>query len=297
MLAAPEPTGTEPPGWFTRALAVEVRVGRLDVHGCAIAYRRWGPEGAPGLVLVHGGGAHSRWWDHVAPFFSPEFTVTALDLSGHGDSGRRDRYSLALWAAEIVAVAAGGGPDAPVVVAHSMGGFAAIQAAVSHEEQLGGIIVVDSPVREPSPEEAASMTRKAFGPLRLYPSAEQAVARFRTVPEQPGSLPYVVDHVARHSIRRVEGGWMWKFDPRFAERGELVRPEMLSEVACRVAVLRPEFGMVTPDIGEQMYQRLGRRAPVIEIPLAHHHVMLDRPLLLVTAVRALLAGWRNSSVA
>jgi hypothetical protein len=43
-----------------------------------------------------------------------------------------------------------------------------------------------------------------------------------------------------------------------------------------------------------MYEHLGRRAPVIEIPLAFHHVMLDQPLSLVTAIRTLLADWEHS---
>jgi pimeloyl-ACP methyl ester carboxylesterase len=33
---------------------------------------------------------------------------------------------------------------------------------------------------------------------------------------------------------------------------------------------------------------------VVEIPPAGHHVMLDQPLLLVTALRTLLADWEHS---
>ena len=42
-----------------------------------------------------------------------------------------------------------------------------------------------------------------------------------------------------------------------------------------------------------MYELLGRSAPVIEIPEAYHHIMLDQPLLLVTGLRA-LADWDHS---
>jgi ABC-type uncharacterized transport system YnjBCD ATPase subunit len=37
--------------------------------------------------------------------------------------------------------------------------------------------------------------------------------------------------------------------------------------------------------------RLGLRAPVVEIPAAGHHVLLDEPLSLVTALRTVLASW------
>ncbi len=43
-----------------------------------------------------------------------------------------------------------------------------------------------------------------------------------------------------------------------------------------------------------MFNLLGRAAPVVEIPQAQHHVMLDQPLALVAALRALLADWEHS---
>ena len=63
---------------------------------------------------------------------------------------------------------------------------------------------------------------------------------------------------------------------------------------CRLALLRSECGLVTPDIGASMYEKLGRVTPVIEIPEAGHHAMLDQPLILLTALRTLLADWDHS---
>jgi len=68
----------------------------------------------------------------------------------------------------------------------------------------------------------------------------------------------------------------------------------LSQVRCRLALLRSENGLVTADIGAEMYDQLGRVAPVIEIPEAGHHAMLDQPLLLLTALRTLVADWDHS---
>ena len=88
---------TEAPAWFRGALAAPVAIEHVSVDGCSIAFRRWGDRSCPGVVLVHGGGANSRWWDHVAPLLAGECSVAALDLSGHGDSGRRDRYTFTEW--------------------------------------------------------------------------------------------------------------------------------------------------------------------------------------------------------
>ena len=68
----------------------------------------------------------------------------------------------------------------------------------------------------------------------------------------------------------------------------------LADVGCRLALLRSEFGLVTPDIGASMFEKLGRVTPVIEIPEAGHHAMLDQPLLLLTALRTLLGDWDHS---
>jgi pimeloyl-ACP methyl ester carboxylesterase len=282
------------PQWFSRALAIEPDIGATEVAGTTIRYRAWGDRGQPGVVLVHGGAAHSRWWDHVAPLLAAGRRVAAMDLSGHGDSGRRTVYSLDIWADELIAVAeAAGIAGPPVLVGHSMGGFVTLTAARRHGAVLTGVLAIDSPVRELTPEEKAARDRQAFGPLRVYPSREEALKRFRPIPDEGPVLSYVVDYIAAESIREVPGGWSWKFDPKIFGRPAL-SPSLLTTVDCRVALFRAERGLVSEQMGEVMYDRLGRAAPLIEIPDAGHHIMLDQPLALVTGLRTLLADWEHS---
>jgi pimeloyl-ACP methyl ester carboxylesterase len=283
----------EAPAWFTAALAAPVGTASVAVDGTAIAHRAWGEPGASGIVLVHGGAAHSRWWDHIAPLLAVGRRVAALDLSGHGDSGQRDKYTLDHWAHEVLAVAAAAGITAPpVVIGHSMGGFVALRAAGLYGSGLAGIVVIDSPVHDLTPEDRAARDARAFGPLRVYPTREAAIARFRPIPDQP-TLPYIRAHVAATSIRAVSGGWSWKFDPNVFGRPEFT-PALLHQLDCRVALFHAEHGIVPPHTTELMYDRLGRRAPVIEIPAAGHHVMLDHPVALVTGIRTLLSDWDHS---
>jgi pimeloyl-ACP methyl ester carboxylesterase len=282
------------PEWFRAALAAPAEVGSAEIAGTRIALRCWGPPG-PGIVLIHGGGAHSRWWDHIAPLLAADSRVVALDLSGHGDSDRRPRYHLSAWAQEVTGVAGPGGiTGRPLVIGHSMGGWVALTTGAEYPSEVAGVITIDSPVRNRSPEELAAMSRRAFGPLRRYPSRARAIERFHLIPDEVDVLPYIRDHVAQTSLREADGAWTWKFDPAVFQR-EPPSLASLAAVRCRVAVLRAERGLVTPDIGAQMYESLGRVAPVIEIPLAGHHVMLGQPLSLVTGLRALIADWEHSS--
>jgi pimeloyl-ACP methyl ester carboxylesterase len=298
MSDAPE-VHPDAPEWFRRALAVPSGSGHVEVDGAPVHFLSWGEPGRRGLVFVHGGGAHAHWWTHVAAKFADEHRVVAVDLSGHGDSAHRDAYSLEQWTDEVVAVAAAGGIDGPpVVVGHSMGGFVTIATAARHPDALAGAIICDSPVTQPDPEIESYRLKEAFGKQRVYPTVDDAVARFRTVPPQANYLPYVIDHVARRSLRPVEGGYQWKFDHGvFAQFGGSMRGvalPYLPRVRCRIALLRSEMGLITPDIGRSMYEALGRVAPVVEIPEAGHHAMLDVPLVLLTAVRTLLADWDHS---
>lgn len=287
------------PEWFTRALAVPFTDEEVAVGGTPIHYLAWGEPRRRGLVFVHGGGAHAHWWTHLAATFADDLRVVALDLSGHGDSGHRSAYDIEQWTEEVCTVAeAGGITGHPVVIGHSMGGFVTIATAAIHADRLTGVIVCDSPVTEPQPEVESYRLKEAFGTPRTYTTVDEAVARFRTVPPQEHYLDYVVDHVARRSLKAVDGGYQWKFDRRIFEqfaggmRG-IARP-YLSQVRCRLALLRSERGLVTRDIGDSMYEAMGRVTPVIEIPEAGHHAMLDQPLVLLTAIRTLLADWDHS---
>ena len=292
MVSMIDTNSAAPPAWFTAALATPVTQRTTIVDGATIAYRTWGDPGGRGLVLVHGGAAHSRWWDHIGPLLADGRLVVALDLSGHGDSARRESYSLDQWAREVLAVAEDAGiATPPTVVGHSLGGHVTLRAAALFGSGIEGAIVIDSPIREMSPEEHAAMEHRAFGGLRVYPSKEAILARFRPVPDQP-VLGYIADHVAATSIREAEGGWTWKWDPAIFSRQ--VPPTLLTRLDCRVALFRAEHGMVSTEMSDVMYDRLGRVAPVIEIPAASHHIMLDQPIALVAAIRTLLSGWDHS---
>jgi len=285
------------PAWFHKAIAAPREDRTVEVRGTSIHYLRWGQPERPGLLFVHGGAAHAHWWTWIAPRFADHYTVAALDLSGHGDSDRRDVYSAEAWGDEILAVVRDAEMDGPpVIVAHSMGGFIALALASRASDELEGVVVLDSPVRRPDPEQEEGTRGSSFRNPKTYPDVATALQHFRTVPDQPTSKPWILDYVGRNSLTRVDGGWTWKFDPRvFGNLQSRRRPEILRDISCRVALFRAENGLVTKDIGAYMYEQLGRVAPVIEVPEAYHHIMLDQPLALVTGLGTLLADWQHST--
>jgi pimeloyl-ACP methyl ester carboxylesterase len=283
-----QPAATdEAPGWFRRALADQPVSREVTAAGTRVHYRVWGAEDAPGVVLVHGGAAHSGWWDHVAPQLAGR-RVVAVDLSGHGDSGRRTAYDGHLWAEEVVAAAAAEGLHRPVVVGHSMGGWVAVTVGADFPEAVSGVAYIDSPLNDTPTDEARLQERRRAH--RVYPTVEEAMGHFRTLPPQEVVLPFVGEHVARGSLHAVEGGWTWKFDPGMFGSRLLLR-DLLPQLAVPAALFRCEHGLVSPRMAAEMAALTPLGMPVVDLPDAGHHPMLDQPLALVAALRTLLACW------
>lgn len=82
--------------------------------------RTWG-DGERVAVLVHGIMSDARTWHRVAPRIAERgYRVIAVDLRGHGESGR-GTYTPELWAADVAETIA---PGADVVIGHSLGAVA-----------------------------------------------------------------------------------------------------------------------------------------------------------------------------
>src|SRR5262245_39244508 len=289
---------SQTPQWFTDALAAPREDRTVEVAGTNIHYVSWGDPSKPGLVLVHGGAAHAQWWSFIAPLLMRHYRVVAPDLSGHGDSGWLEHYPRRVFADDIMAVIADAsfvGP--PVLVGHSMGGLVSIVAASLHGDKLAGAVIVDAPVRKPDPESQERAARGGELRPHVYPDLPTALSRFRLLFQQPVENGFILEHLARTSVRQVEGGWTWKFDRRvFVDFSLEAMHDYLASTRCRVALFRGEHSVVVPsETGEYMYELLERNAPLVEIPEAHHHLFLDQPLAFVAALRALLADWEHST--
>jgi len=286
------------PGWFSEAMAVRPESRFVEVEGTRIHYLSWGERTRPGLLLAHGNAAHAHWWSFIAPFLARDYNVAAIDFAGMGDSGWRDAYTMETFAREQLAVCEDAGmfalPEPPVIVGHSFGGFVTILSGALYGERFAGTVIVDSPVNPPDRQQGGSPLRTR--PHHVYSSLAAALSRFRLLPPQPCDNLFLLDWVARCSLKEVDGGFVWKFDPaiwRDFSIGDMAA--RLKETKCRIAVFRGELSILMPPrVGEYMFNLLGRSAPVVEIPQAQHHVMLDQPLAFVAALRALLADWEHS---
>lgn len=229
--------------------------------------------------------------------------MVALDLSGHGDSGHRPRYSFAGWAEEVVAVMERlPGQLPPIVTGHSMGGIVATLLALRYGDRLAGLVSIDSPLSHAGAA-AFSRDNQVLGQPRRYASEAEALARFRLVPPQDLASPELLSHVARRSVTSGNGagGWSWKYDAKVFSDHPTDRPEnllsALASLACPVGVIVGERSEVVSAADREWLKAMAREAG--ESSFAYrsidggHHLMFDRPLELVAAIREIIAGWKT----
>lgn len=296
---------TQAPEWFRAAVATEPEQGTVPVDGAGINYLAWGDRRLPTLVLVHGGAAHAHWWSALGPLLAEHHRTVAVDLSGHGDSDRREIYNAETWAREAIQVAehAGGSQGRPVIVGHSMGGLVTILAAARYGGALDGVIMLDTPVRRPDPETHEGRGGRMFREPKMYPDRATAMEHFHLVPPQPCDNPWLLEHTAYHSLRSTTSGWTWKFDPKVfvARQGPIMPSDFahdLGRAACRVAIVNGAgSAIVDRDVRNFMAELLegspagAAGVPFVEIPEARHHLLFDQPIATITAIRSVLATW------
>ncbi|MBH68582.1 MAG: alpha/beta hydrolase [Rhodospirillaceae bacterium] len=285
------------PEWFKWAISQNVSSHVVKVSDCNIHYLLWeGPtpeECKGGLLFIHGGGGHAHWWSFLAPFFARHRKVAALDLSGMGDSGRRDEYNVQIRAAELLAVIDDAKLDAnSYLIGHSFGGLIATKFAQLHGKKVCGVIMVDSPVRPP--KLAANRKIRRRSKKRYYRDFISAARRFRLLPEQECENPFLVKHIAHHSITQTPEGWTWKFDETAMGSGRLREPyyRYLAEADCPMALVYGEkSALMDTETVDYMKSLMPRGSPIIPIPEAQHHLTLDQPIAFITAINAILGQW------
>jgi len=303
------------PAWFAEALANAPERGFVQTPRGRIESLTWGERGKPGLLFIHGNGAHADWWSFICPFFAQDYRVTAMSLAGMGGSDWRERYGYDDNAedAEAVARATGlyDGGRKPVYVGHSFGGGQVLYVAGLHPDRLHAAIIVDAGFGAP-PSELAQHRRERLEairalppeqrPARTYATLAKALARFRLSPPQPAENLFIVDHIARHGLKRApmpDGsgeGWTWKFDPDSWEKldHDLSTSFFASNarITLPIAHLYAQYSPIPERVLAGEPTPFPPEGLVIQIPEAYHHVMIDQPIALVLAIRTLLAAWR-----
>jgi pimeloyl-ACP methyl ester carboxylesterase len=133
------------------------RVVRRD--GRSVHVRDFGGDG-PLLLLWHGAGCDASVWEAMVPFLG-SFRVVAQDLPGHGVSDIAG-FSVAEAISDAQAVVAELGLGEPLLVGHSMGGWAALHYAATNP--CRALVGLDGPTSLDYAENGLQPDHHAFVP-------------------------------------------------------------------------------------------------------------------------------------
>ena len=248
----------------------------VEVAGAPIRYNVAG-QGATTIVLTHGFRAHHLWWAAVHPLLTHKYRVVQLDISGSGDSGHREQYSIQTWGQEVNAVLDDAGIERAMLVGHSLGGTSVVMAATQRPERAIGVILMDTFIEGEG--RFRPIAQAGSAPVRIYSTREDGEARFRLMPTQDDVDPAIIARIAGYGVTQIDEGWTWKFD-------QVVTPVIDEELFnASIAGLKVPFhyvhagasAVVKPEVVPFLLSFAPEGSRYTLVPDAHHHVPLSHP--------------------
>ena len=278
------------PEWFLKSIAnkgVDVLIN--DPNG-DISYSKWKSNNQSKnlLVLIHGTGAHKKWWDPIAPQFIDDTNVIAVDLPGMGDSDFREKYSIKDFGSCIFSIIEKEKKDAQIeniyIVGHSLGGQVAAYLASEYKDLVTSLIMIDTFIRPPDYDPS----EHEGGPLRkikYYPDKKTILQRFRLMPTQECKNDWFLRYIAEYSVREVEDGWRWKFDDLMFNSLERLFGYKFSFKCPALFIYGANSLLMSGNILSNIKKMYSDIMEFEKVDEAAHHVPLDKPLEIVDIIK------------
>jgi lipase len=259
-------------------------------------------SGPDPVICLHGITAQHRAFNAFARHLGPSRVVVGVDLRGRGDSAKPDSgYGLEAHAGDVIRVLDHLGLQRAVIVGHSMGGFIALETALSYPERVRSLALLDGgwPRVEVSPEEmseeqeqeAAAVQeglQRAFRRLDMTFESPEDYLNF-WFPDRGLTLedlpPDLADYYL-YDLEEVEGGYRPKASRTAAEvdspsvSSTSPTAEEMRNVTCPVALVRASEGffpgsdpVISDETRDAMAEVLDLRSEIL-VEGATHYTML-----------------------
>src|SRR5471030_1382836 len=241
------------------------------VNGVDLYYEIHG-SGEP-VLLVHGLGSSTLDWEPQIAALAARFQVIAFDVRGHGRSAKpRQRYSVRLFAEDTAALIRALNLGPVHVVGISMGGMIAFQLAVTAQELVRSLTIVNSGPAMPVRTLAQRMmiwTRIAIVRLRgMRKMGEVLATRLLPKPEQEPLRAQFIERWAGNDptayLSALNGLINWDVT------------DALARIDCPVLVLAADQDY-TPVAFKQAYTAKIRGAELVVIDDSRHLLPIERP--------------------
>jgi pimeloyl-ACP methyl ester carboxylesterase len=284
------------PNWFQSSISEDPRQEIFSHQLGNIKYQAWDRKDAENIImLIHGTGAHKKWWDPIAPLLNNNFTIFAPDLPGMGESDHRDKYNFEGFSEALIGILhqekAITSNQKIFLVGHSLGGHVAGFMASEMQEIFNGLVMIDSPIRPPTYDYDKHQSTGPLRRIKYYPDKVSIIKRFRLMPPQDCENGWYLRYIAEHSVFNVEEGWRWRFDDKlFATLRRLHNYEFNFKCPA-LFVAGGKSLLLESKIMKYIREAFKDSMTVEVIEDAAHHVPLDSPLELVSLINNYLQQW------
>ena len=173
----------------------------MNVRGKQLAVEVDGPEDAPAVLLVHGLGGTSNFYQVQTDALAERLRVIRLDSAGAGRSPLADDIGITGHADDLAALLEGLGVATAGVVGHSMGTLVVRELAARHPEKVSALALLGA-VREPAEAgRQAQRDRAALlrdkGTAAVAPAVVANALSETTLRERPEVAAFVRELVMR----------------------------------------------------------------------------------------------------
>ena len=284
------------PNWFQSSISEDPRQEIFSHQLGNIKYQAWDRKDAENIImLIHGTGAHKKWWDPIAPLLNNNFTIFAPDLPGMGESDHRNEYNFEGFSEALIGILhqekAITSNQKIFLVGHSLGGHVAGFMASEMPEIFNGLVMIDSPIRPPTYDYDKHQSTGPLRRIKYYPDKVSIIKRFRLMPPQDCENGWYLRYIAEHSVFNVEEGWRWRFDDKlFATLRRLHNYEFNFKCPA-LFVAGGKSLLLESKIMKYIREAFKDSMTVEVIEDAAHHVPLDSPLELVSLINSYLQQW------
>ncbi len=259
-------------------------------------------SGPDPILCLHGITAQHRAFNALARHLKGSRSLAGVDLRGRGDSAKPESgYGLEAHARDVIRVLDHLSLDDAVILGHSMGGFVALKAGLSHPHRVRALVLLDGgwPRVEVSPEEMSEEQKQEAAAIEE--GLERAFRRLDMTFESPKDylnfwfpdqgltmedLPPDLADYYLYDLEEVEGGYQPKASRAAAEEDSpsvsstSPTAEEMRDVKCPVALVRASEGfspgsdpVISGETRDAMAEVLDLRSDIL-LEGANHYTML-----------------------
>jgi lipase len=235
--------------------------------------REWGDRDAPRVVCVHGvQGNGGRFRRLAEERLGERYRVLAVDLRGHGRSGREEPWTLEAHLDDLVETLG----DPAVWIGHSFGGRLVAELMAHRPELVERAVLLDPALTVP-PDYAAFLAEEELAVDLSFATVEEGVEDWTAGLFRPASAT-VRAEVAEQLVQGADGRFRADYSPAVVAAAYLAIAPLPSpwERAGIPTLIVAGLASKFVSVGEVEHYRaaLGEKLQVVVVP-AGHSVLWD----------------------